>query len=151
MATLKPINPFRSLQEVCESNYRKLLRLIPHLSCLEEQAVAHLGGKPALHLKLLEKAPYTLVLELSYCFDHGASPLFEPALKLRVYLDAAMVEVLGDNDRPRPRNTKPVDHQTLVHKWQMNYFLDKWLDHCLRHGYRFVTEGDRPEMACMDG
>ncbi len=150
MPTLKPIHPFRTLQDTCESNYRKLLRLIPHLTCLEEQAVAPLGGKPALHLRLLEKAPFTITLELSYCFEHGPQPLFEPALKLRIYLDAEMAEVLEDSERPPLRIGRQVDREVLEHKWEMNYFLDKWLDHCLQHGYRFTLVDDRTEIANMD-
>ncbi len=151
MPTLKLVQPFRTLQDTCESNYRKLLRLIPHLTCLEERAVARLGGKPALHLKLLEKAPYTMTLELSYCFEHGPQPLFEPALKLRIYLDAGMAEVIEDSERPPLRVGKRVDRQVLAHKWEMNYFLDKWLDHCLQHGYRFTVADDRPQIANVDG
>ena len=146
MPTLKPIHPLRSLQDLCESNYRKLRRLIPGLRRLESRAVAFLDGQPALHVRLLEKAPYTLTLELSYCFEHGPQPLFEPALRLRVYLDAGMVEVLGDAERPPRRLRGPVDRAVLAHKWQMNYFLDKWLDHCLQRGYRFSAD-DRPEAA----
>lgn len=151
MPDLKPLNPFRSLQELCESNYRKLLRLTPQLPRLEEQAVARLGGKPPLHLRLLERSPYTLTLELSYCFDRCVGPVFEPALKLRVYLDASMVEVVGDCERPRRQIGKGGDRQVLEHKWRLNYFLDKWLDHCLHHGYRFAPLDDRPETAWAGG
>jgi len=149
MPILRPLHPLRTLQDLCESNYRKLRRLIPHLASLESQAVAYVGGRPTLHPKLLSKAPYTLTLELSYCFRHGggAELLFEPALKLRVYLDAAMVEVIEDHERPPLRFDRPVDRQVLEHKWQMNYFLDKWLDHCLQRGYRFTAADDRIEPA----
>ncbi|BCX81277.1 conserved hypothetical protein [Methylomarinovum caldicuralii] len=146
MPSLKPIHPLRTLQDLCESNYRKLRRLIPGLRQLESGAVALQNGQPALHVRLLEKAPFTLTLELSYCFDHGPQPLFEPALRLRVYLDAGMVEVLEDAERPPLRIRGPVDRQVLEHKWQMNYFLDKWLDHCLQRGYRFSAD-DRPKAA----
>lgn len=150
MPYLKPLNKFSAWQEICEANYRKLLRLIPQLACLEQCAVAHLGGKPALHLKLMDRAPYTVTLELSYCFKHGSKPVFEPALKLRVYLDVGMVEVLGDSERPlRQLKAKP-GRQMLEHKWLLNYFLDKWLDHCLHHGYRFAEVDDHSMPAYAD-
>ncbi len=143
MSHLKPVNKFLCLQTLCESNFRKLLRLIPHLPAIEKSSIAHMGDKPALHLNIHEKAPYTLTLELSYCFAVEPQPLFEPALKLRVYLDAGMVEVLSDCERPHKRWQGPVDQQLLEHKWQLNYFLDKWLDHCLHHGYCFSSvDGD---------
>ncbi|HHJ38990.1 MAG: hypothetical protein AXA67_10940 [Methylothermaceae bacteria B42] len=143
MSHLKPVNKFLCLQTLCESNFRKLLRLIPHLPALDKNSIAHMGDKPALHLSVHEKAPYTLILELSYYFEVEPQPLFEPALKLRVYLDAGMVEVLSDCERPRKRWQGPMDQQMLEHKWRLNYFLDKWLDHCLHHGYRFsAVDGD---------
>lgn len=139
MSQLNPVNKFFCLQSLCESNFSKLLRLIPHLRVLDKCSVAYLGSKPALHLKMIEKSTYTLTLELSYCFHSGHQPLFEPALKLRVYLDASMVEVMSDCERPRWRLRSLVGQEVLEHKWQMNYFLDKWLDHCLQRGYRFST------------
>jgi len=146
MPTLRPTHPLRTLQELCESNYRKLRRLIPDLAAIDDEAVACQGGRPALHLKLLDRAPYTVLLELSYCFrPDDADPSFEPALLLRVYLDAGMVEVIADHERPQLRIDRPVDREVLEHKWQMNYFLDKWLDHCLQRGYRFAAADDQPE------
>lgn len=142
MPRLKPANKFRCLQEICESNYRKLLRMIPQLPCLKRRAVAHLGGKPALYLELKERAPYTVTLELSYCLRHGPQPVFEPALRFKVYLDVRMVEVLGDCERALRHPRAPTGSEVLERKWLLNYFLDKWLDHCLHHGYRFAAVDD---------
>ncbi|HEB77131.1 MAG TPA: DUF1249 domain-containing protein [Methylothermaceae bacterium] len=151
MPTLRPVHPLRTLQELCESNYRKLMRLIPDLAAIDTQAVACQGDRPALYLKLLDRAPYTVLLELSYCFQPDESkPLFEPALLLRVYLDAGMVEVIADHERPQLRFDRPVDREVLEYKWQMNYFLDKWLDHCLQRGYCFAAAGDQPEPATVN-
>ncbi|GAB6068734.1 hypothetical protein JCM13664_20550 [Methylothermus subterraneus] len=140
MPRLKPANKFRSLQEICESNYRKLLRLIPHLPRLSQRAVAQLGNKPTLHLELKDRGRYTMTLELSYCLRHGSQPVFEPALKFRVYLDARMVEALGDCERAI--QPTPAGPEALERKWLLNYFLAKWLDHCLYHGYRFAAVDD---------
>ncbi|GAB4354253.1 MAG: DUF1249 domain-containing protein [Methylohalobius sp. ZOD2] len=150
MSQLNPVNKFCCLQEICESNYRKLLRLVPRLSCLERRSVASLGGKPTLHLRLVEKARYTVTLELSYCFQHGPRLLFEPKLVLKAYLDAGMVEVLSDGERPRQALKTPVDREVLEHKWLLNYFLDKWLDHCLYHGYRFAAVDDHSKTVYAD-
>jgi uncharacterized protein YqiB (DUF1249 family) len=139
MPRLTPLNKFRSLQEICEANYRKLLRLIPQLACLKRCAVARLGSKPALYLELKEKGPYTVTLELSYCLRHGAEPMFEPGLRLKVYLDVRMVEVVGDCELKRARLEV---EKALEHKWLSNYFLSKWLDHCLYQGYRFSVADD---------
>lgn len=112
--------------------------------------MARLGGKPALHLRLMDRAPYTVTLELSYCFRHSPKPVFEPALKLRVYLDVGMVEVLGDCERPLRHPKAEPGRQMLEHKWLLNYFLDKWLDHCLHHGYQFAEVDDHSTPAYAD-
>ncbi|MFN3919343.1 MAG: DUF1249 domain-containing protein [Methylohalobius sp.] len=116
--------------------------MIPQLPCLKRRAVAHLGGKPALYLELKERAPYTVTLELSYCLRHGPQPVFEPALRFKVYLDVRMVEVLGDCERALRHPRAPTGSEVLERKWLLNYFLDKWLDHCLHHGYRFAAVDD---------
>lgn len=147
MPQLNLLNKFLALQEICETNYRKLLRLIPCLPCLERCAVAQLGGKPALFLRLIDRAPYTVTLELSYCLKHDSHPVFEPALRLKVYLDVGMVEVVADSERPLWHLRALPACQILERKWLLNYFLDKWLDHCLQHGYRFAEVDDYSTLA----
>jgi uncharacterized protein YqiB (DUF1249 family) len=66
--------------------------------------------------------------------------LLEPAVKIRVYLDARAAEVLGDRDRPsqagvRQREAKA--REVMEHKWTLNYFLSQWLEHCLACNYCF--------------
>ncbi len=141
MPRLTPLNKFRSLQEICEANYRKLMRLIPQLACLKRRAIARLGGKPALYLELKERGPYTVTLELSYCLRHGEEPVFEPGLQFRVYLDARMVEVVGDREL-KCKCLRFKVAEALERKWLSNYFLAKWLDHCLCQGYRFSAADD---------
>jgi uncharacterized protein YqiB (DUF1249 family) len=51
-----------------------------------------------------------------------------------VFLDARIAEVLGDQDRPPPVRSPPgaaAPRALLDYKWQLNYFLQKWLEHCL--------------------
>ncbi|MCK5872789.1 MAG: DUF1249 domain-containing protein [Methylococcales bacterium] len=140
MTALHPVNKPHCLHKLCESNYHRLLRLVPSLHQLERSATAKVAGKPTLYLSLLEKAPFTLTLELSHCFDEGMKAYFEPAVKVRVYLDAQAVEVVHDNSRPAINHAfrhYPGIQKTLDYKWALNYFLEKWLHHCLGHGYHF--------------
>jgi uncharacterized protein YqiB (DUF1249 family) len=93
-----------------------------------------------LYLAVLERNPYTLTIELSHCFDNPLSELMLPAVKIRIYLDAQLAEVIRDNDRPDVSRVyqnpgRVVEIQT--YKWRLNYFLQKWLDHCLKTEYRF--------------
>jgi uncharacterized protein YqiB (DUF1249 family) len=131
------------LAKLCEANYERLNRLIPGLgsaASLSAVADADADGKPTLHLRLLEHSPYTVTLELSHRFNHEPPALREPAVKIRVYLDARAAEVLSDRERPNSdvlmqRVRKP--RELMDHKWTLNYFLSQWLEHCLACNYRF--------------
>jgi uncharacterized protein YqiB (DUF1249 family) len=128
------------LAQVCEANYRRLLDLIPDLAAIPKTAVARVEGKPSLHLAMLERSAYTLTLELTHCFTWEFDALREPAVKIRVYLDARAAEALSDRERPfvhdalgRGRDARGV----MDYKWTLNYFLSRWLDHCIAANYRF--------------
>ena len=146
MAAINPVNKSICLEQVCSSNYDKLLRLVPDLSVLEDDSIGYSGCKPALHLEILDKGPYTITLKLSHCFANKANGLFEPDVKIRVYLDAQLVEVLRDHARSNvssvikdPGQSKDI----LNYKWSLNYFLSKWLDHCIQTEYYFETVDHR--------
>ncbi|MGH8547447.1 MAG: DUF1249 domain-containing protein, partial [Methylococcales bacterium] len=89
--------------------------------------------------------PYTLTLELTHRFEFENGGRIEPAVKIRVYLDAKSAEVLRDTSRAvRPvLENNPAPEFVLEYKWTVNYFLERWLDHCIEQGYRF----DRSETA----
>lgn len=135
MPAFSPVNKSYWLQRVCEGNYDLLRRLIPDLDRLPA-GNARVGGEElALFVHLRERTPYTVTLELSHRFGALAEEsLAEPALRVRMFLDARIAEVLGDHDRPPPAqlfhgHTAP--RALLDYKWQLNYFLQRWLEHCL--------------------
>jgi len=139
MSIFQPAEKSFWLQKVCESNYEKLANLIPDLARIDETAIAQVNGKPSLHLRLLERSPYTLTLELTHDFVRG----LEPAVKIRVSLDAKTAEALSDHCRPvvldALRGSESSAKSVLDYKWSLNYFLTRWLDHCLQSDYRFGT------------
>ena len=140
MSLLRPVNTSLCLEKICESNYQKLFRLIPNLSEFTDTAVGHTQHQPALHLQILERNPYTLTIELSHCFNQQSADLIEPAVRIRVYLDAQLAEVLRDHDRPAVDRVYQNPGRALdiqEYKWRLNYFLQKWLDHCLKTDYQF--------------
>lgn len=146
MSRFEPAEKSYWLAKLCEANYERLILLIPNLPALPETAVARADGKPSLHLELLEHAPYTVTLELSHCFSRGFESLLEPAVRIRVYLDARAVEVLSDHVRPLVHQALKPDNgarAVLDYKWSLNYFLSQWLDHCLACNYRFGVVCDK--------
>ncbi len=140
MAKVSPINKSYCLQNVCETNYKKIFSLIPNLRNIDESAQGLSQGKPMLHVQILEQTPYTKTIQLSYYFEHDAEVLLEPAVKIRLYFDVCIAEVLRDYKRTevaKAINDIGRSKDILEYKWKLNYFLEKWLDHCLKKEYIF--------------
>lgn len=128
------------MEKICESNYQKLLRLIPHIGQIKESAIGQSNAPLELHLSVIDRAPYTLTLELSHCFDQHKKQTFEPAVNIKVYLDAQMVEVIRHHERSNVFQAIKNARQSVAimdYKWSLNYFLGQWLDHCLKNNYHF--------------
>ena len=143
MVQVTPINKAICLEWVCESNYRKLLKLIPDLLSLNKTAVGKASKKPDLQLDIIERSPHTLTIQLSHCFNQDPEDLITPEVKIRVYLDAQLAEVLRDcarSDVSRVFKDPGQTAEILNYKWRLNYFLEKWLDHCLQKNYQFNTQ-----------
>ncbi|MGR9044337.1 MAG: DUF1249 domain-containing protein [Gammaproteobacteria bacterium] len=143
MVQVNPVNKASCLEWICESNYRKLLKLIPNLLSLNNTTVGKASKKPDLHLDIIERSPHTLTIQLSHCFIRMTDHLMTPELKVRVYLDAQLAEVVRDCVRSDVSSVFKDPGQTteiLDYKWRLNYFLEKWLDHCLQINYQFQAK-----------
>lgn len=65
-----------------------------------------------------------------------------PEVRIRIYLDAQLAEVLSDHARSSVSHVfKEVGlcREIMNYKWRLNFFLQKWLDHCLTKGYQFTA------------
>lgn len=143
MSFLNPINKSECLEQVCASNYEKLFRLIPELSNIEGNAIGLASNNTTLHVQIIEQTAYTLTIELSHCFSKKPDELLEPAVRIRMYLDAQLAEVLSDHARPNVSQVFKdfgLCREIMNYKWRLNFFLQKWLDHCLTKGYQFTTQ-----------
>ncbi|GBE11541.1 putative dehydrogenase [bacterium BMS3Bbin12] len=135
-----PRRTFAGLMALYETNYARLLALVPHLHIIPAsgapQVAPQVDGSPDLHLTVLERTRYTTILLLTYYFRHrnGGDPVADPDARLRVYHDARLVEVLSCRDGRAPRSGA---RSGLMHRWQANLFLEKWLNYCLCQGHRF--------------
>ncbi len=140
MHQFSPLNKSHGLQLICDANYDRLLRLAPDLLKMQGQKTASVGGKPSLYISIIDRTRYTLTIELSHFFEHSMGAFSEPALKIRAYLDIKSVEVLCDHYRPQVEHAfrRPGMHREIMeYKWNLNYFLEKWLTHCIHLGYEF--------------
>lgn len=152
MSVFTPVEKSLCLHRVCEANYGRLVRLVPDLSRIAHAATARVAGKPALHLRVLERSPFTLVLELTHDFARGQAVHLEPAVRIRVSLDARTVEMLCDSARPLIHDVLQHDAlpgAVLDYKWSLNYFLSRWLDHCIAGHYRFGAASRERQKALL--
>ncbi len=140
MSLVHPVNTSWCLEKICESNYRKLLLLIPELHSFHTHAIGMTAKNPDLHLEVIDRSKHTMTIELSHCFNHNLEDFIEPAVKIRIYFDAQQAEVLRDHARHDVFKVYKYPSQSIEirdYKWKLNYFLQKWLDHCLKMQYHF--------------
>ena len=122
-----PPRSFVSLMTLYESNYIRLGWLIPALHAAEGRCVSQVPGDPALYLEVIERTPYTSLLNLSYRLD-GAHV---PDMQVRVYHDARVAEAHSCAGAPTGGGE-------LQRRWARNMMLNKWLEYCAERGHRFT-------------
>jgi uncharacterized protein YqiB (DUF1249 family) len=136
---------FSALMDLYERNYINMRRLLPTMPPASAVRVSRTAGGMDLHLRIIERCRYTSELILTYRFgqEHGP-PVAEPDLRIRVYHDARLAEVVTAHLRhpaflaaDRLASGRP-DRIHLYNRWRINRFLYKWLSYCLRQGHRFV-------------
>lgn len=132
------------LMSLCEENYLALMRLIPDLRSIQGEERSVLDREQDLHLEVLDQAPYTTLLRLTYYFPHRDGLVHrlmdpDPDALLRAYHDAGQVEVLDLRQTVLPihNHYRPPALET---KWKVNLFLSKWLIFCLTQGYEFAAK-----------
>jgi uncharacterized protein YqiB (DUF1249 family) len=145
---LKLVQPrsFAGLMTLYESNYIRLRQLVGPLRALPGHLRSEISGEPPLSLEVIERAPYTTSVLMTYWFDGGeAGPIADPDLTLRLYHDAGMAEVLSCRNGGRHGLLSHYAYSgrsELQRRWATNMMLHKWLEYCIdRHHF-----DDRPEI-----
>jgi uncharacterized protein YqiB (DUF1249 family) len=132
---------FAGLMDLYERNYIGIRRLAPSLPPPRTQRVSRVSGGLNLYLEVLDRFRYTTELSLTYHFHKGFGCVAEPDLRVRVYHDARLAEVVAAQLRRCPafRQSDDFWQQTpLRARWHVNRFLYKWLNYCLHQGHRFA-------------
>ena len=136
---------FVGLMSVYESNYLRLLHLIPDLEQIDGCFRSRVAGDCDLHVDVLERSRYTLTLSLTYYFDAGAGPIADPDMLVRVYLDGQLAEAMSigkDTKHARHAEFRRLlrEHrQELDKRWRRNVVLNKWLDYLLDQGHLILA------------
>jgi hypothetical protein len=131
---------FVSLMSLYESNYLRLRALAGDVRRHAGRHVSSVQGDCDLHFEVLEHAPYTSMLRLTYLFDGNGGSVADPDLELRVYHDARLAEASACGRWIRHASLEHVRAgipAQLGERWLRNMLLNKWLDYCLDRGHAF--------------
>ncbi|MFK8053280.1 MAG: DUF1249 domain-containing protein [Woeseiaceae bacterium] len=154
--TLVKPRSFTGLMSVYESNFLRLKALVPDLPTIQGAACSTVESDLPLHFDLIERTRYTCTLTMTYLFarDRDAQEettdrcgairedgmwLADPDLRVRVYFDGQLAEVmhLGDVHRHRVLRQIAASHrEELDLRWRRNVMLNKWLEFCLDAGHK---------------
>lgn len=123
------------LMALYEENYIRLRRLVPRMPAAGESRISRVSGCIDLHLEVVERAPYTTTLRLTYRFTDTDRTRREPDLLLRMQHDARTAEAMNIH---LPRGRYRFEARRTLHQcWERNRFLHRWLGYCLYRGHRF--------------
>ncbi len=136
---------FRGLMELYAENYQMFQRLLPQLDATVGVSMLLPGQDDLpLHVSILESGPYTLTLRMTHRFlldvETGAHEE-APGLVIRLYRDALQAEVLsmGEGEALKSfRGLLAAGNRPLQARWELNLFLNRWLQYCAAQGYRLT-------------
>ena len=130
--TIAKPRSFVGLMALYESNYLRLLRLMPEVARLDGCFRSRIAGDCDLHVEILERCKYTVTLSLTYHLET------DPDMTVRVYLDGQLAEVLAIGERQRHAALRRLvrEHRDeLDRRWRRNVVLNKWLDYLSEQGH----------------
>jgi len=131
-------NSFAGLMSLYESNYLRLLQLIPEIDRLDGCFRSRVAGECDLFVEILERCRYTVTLSLTYRFDGVHGDEANPDMLVRVYLDGAMAEAMGVGSglqQRLPRRISRAQRHELDTRWKRNIILNKWLEYLSDQGH----------------
>lgn len=127
--------------ELYECIYIRLRNLVPDVETLPAECISQVPGALDLHLRVHELNRFTTTLNLTYYFTDEEGRFPAPDMRVRLYHDAQVGEVIACGRRRGQRHAeynRMFNTYTLEEKWHMNRFLQKWLGYCLMQGHKFV-------------
>ena len=129
---------FVGLMALYESNYLRLLRLLPELEQLDGCFRSRVAGDCDLHLEVLERCRYTVTLSLTYHLKTDDGLILDPDITVRAYLDGRLAEAMMVGNRQRHmvlRKFVDEHRRELDLRWRRNSVLNKWLEYLSDQGH----------------
>ena len=129
---------FVGLMALYESNYLRLLNLIPDLDRIDGCYRSTVAGDCCLHVEILQRCRYTITLSLTYQFETDDGLIADPDMRVRAYLDGHLAEVqslCGGLRHAELQRLVCVHKKELDGRWRRNVILNKWLDYLIEQGH----------------
>ena len=129
---------FVGLMALYESNYLRLVHLIPELERLDGCFRSRVAGDCELHIDILERCRYTVTLSLTYQFETEDGRVADPDMTVRAYLDGQLAEAMSLSGHHRHATLRRLarEHKAeLDARWKRNIVLNKWLDYLTDQGH----------------
>lgn len=136
--TLVRPRSFVGLMALYESNYLRLLQLVPELERLDGCFRSRVAGDCELFLEVLERCRYTITMSLTYQFDSDDGRIADPDVKVRAYLDGRLAEAMSigvDHQHAELRRLIRKNRRELDARWRRNMVLNKWLEYLSDQGH----------------
>ncbi len=124
---------YAQVSDLFETNFKKILKLIPLLSIISHHSIAKQAGENDLHLFVEEKTPYTTTFILTHQLDSPAGSINRPDIKFKVYFDASLLEVISVCNETTLNSNHPflAKCSDMDIQWELNIFIERWIDYCL--------------------
>lgn len=129
---------FVGLMALYESNYLRLLQVVPELDRLDGCFRSRVVSECDLHVEILERCRYTVTLSLTYFFENESGRIADPDIVVRAYLDGKLAETMSLSGKYRHaelRRLTKAHGQELSSRWQRNMVLNKWLEYLTHQGH----------------
>lgn len=131
-------NSFVGLMSLYESNYLRILQLIPEIDRLDGCFRSRVAEQCDLHVEIIERCRYTVTLSLTYLFDSEDGGIARPDMVIRAYLDGELAEAMSVAAEPRHEHWSKlisVHERELSARWKRNIMLNKWLEYLSDQGH----------------
>jgi uncharacterized protein YqiB (DUF1249 family) len=127
-----------------QTNYKKLIKLIPDLSALDSDVMYKAEGYMDLGVDILFKGERHIHMALSHYYSQYGDMIADPDMELAVYPSVEMVYALTYQDSFGFQSVYP-DYSMETGRWtkvyprlqkQLDSFLRQWLMNIARQGYK---------------
>ena len=126
-----------------DGNYDRLIRLIPDVRHLSGILVFENHRNFELQFCIVEHSRYTTTVGLTLRLRSNSKWVPDPSIKIRVYHDACVAEVIAYQNQSHFAPVYPYPNPRMFNRFEkrrLNEFLARLLDFCIADESRFVRE-----------